>query len=76
MSLDWNQFDVHDLTESHVSVGEWGESGPACRERILLGGSIHPMTKVMGILEPASETQIASPVTLLAPVVFSHLFLL
>jgi hypothetical protein len=55
MSLDWNQFDGYDLTEPHVSVGEWGESGLACRERIL-GGSIHPMTEVMGFLEPASES--------------------
>jgi hypothetical protein len=31
MALDWNQFDGYDLTESHISVGEWGESGLACR---------------------------------------------
>jgi hypothetical protein len=37
MSLDWNQFDVYDLTESHILVGEWGESGLACRERIICG---------------------------------------
>jgi len=42
MSLDWNQFDGHDLTEPHISVGERGESGPACRGTDSLGVQFIP----------------------------------